>query len=98
MEFLNQLKIQSINPGVSTGVNSLAAGGEKIESFSPVDGKLIGVVQAANRSNYDAVIKKAEEAFAIWRTWPAPKRGEVVRQVGEALRKCKEPLGQLVSY
>jgi aldehyde dehydrogenase (NAD+) len=98
MEFLNQLKIQSINPGVSTGVSKLAAGGEKIESFSPVDGKLIAVVQTANKSNYDEVIAKAEQAFNVWRTWPAPRRGEVVRQIGEALRKYKEPLGRLVSY
>lgn len=98
MDFLKPLKIQATNSGVSTGQSTLSANGEKIESYSPVDGKLIGMVQGADRKNYDDVIKKAEEAFLEWRTWPAPKRGEVVRQVGEALRRYKEPLGKLVSY
>jgi aldehyde dehydrogenase (NAD+) len=98
MDFLAPLKIQSKNSGVSTGQTILTAGGEQIESYSPVDGKLIGIVQGADRKNYDAVIAKAEEAFIEWRTWPAPKRGEVVRQIGEALRKYKQPLGKLVSY
>jgi aldehyde dehydrogenase (NAD+) len=98
MDFLAPLKIQSNNSGASTGKTILSAGGEKIESFSPVDGKLIGTVQGVNRKNYDEVIAKAGQAFVEWRTWPAPKRGEVVRQIGEALRKYKEPLGKLVSY
>jgi aldehyde dehydrogenase (NAD+) len=98
MDFLAPLKIQASNSGASTGQTILSAGGEKIESYSPVDGKLIGTVQAADRKNYDAVIAKAEEAFLEWRSWPAPKRGEVVRQIGEALRKYKQPLGKLVSY
>jgi aldehyde dehydrogenase (NAD+) len=98
MDFLAPLKIQAKNSGVSTGQTILTAGGEQIESYSPVDGKLIGIVQGADRKNYDAVIAKAEEAFLEWRTWPAPKRGEVVRQIGEALRKYKQPLGKLVSY
>lgn len=98
MDFLAPLKIQSQNSGVSTGHQILKAGGEKIESYSPVDGKLIGTVQGADRKNYDAVIARAQEAFLEWRSWPAPKRGEVVRQIGEALRKYKQPLGKLVSY
>lgn len=98
MDFLAPLKIQIINSGVSTGQTILEAAGEKIESYSPVDGKLIGIVQGASRKNYDAVIEKSQQAFPEWRTWPAPKRGEVVRQIGEALRKYKEPLGKLVSY
>jgi aldehyde dehydrogenase (NAD+) len=63
-----------------------------------VDGKTIGKINSADKESYEAVIKKAEEAFKQWRTWPAPKRGEVVRQIGEALRTYKEPLGKLVSY
>src|SRR5688500_8668574 len=98
MDFLAPLKIQIINSGVSTGQTILEAAGEKIESYSPVDGKLIGIVQGASRKNYDAVIEKSQQAFLEWRTWPAPKRGEIVRQIGEALRKYKEPLGKLVSY
>ena len=98
MKFLAQLNIQKKNNGVSTGLIWPKAKGETISSFSPVDGKLIATVSAADKNNYDTVINKAQEAFAAWRLWPAPKRGEVVRQVGEALRINKEALGKLVSY
>jgi aldehyde dehydrogenase (NAD+) len=98
MEFLAQLHIQPNNKGVSTGQNWIDTKGEVINSHSPVDGKLIGSVTSADKKSYEAVIQKAEAAFAEWRKWPAPKRGEVVRQIGEALRKYKEPLGKLVSY
>lgn len=98
MDFLQLLHISQTNPGVSAGQSPITAKGPVIESFSPVDGKLIAKVQTADRSNYDAVVAKAQEAFLQWRTWPAPKRGEVVRQIGEALRRYKEPLGKLVSY
>ncbi len=98
MKFLSQLKIQKNNNGVSTGLLWPKAKGEKINSFSPVDGKLIAAVTGADKNNYDAVIAKAQSAFAIWRQWPAPKRGEIVRQVGEELRKSKQALGELVSY
>ncbi len=98
MKFLAQLKIQKNNNGVSTGLVWPKAKGEKINSFSPVDGKLIASVTGADKTNYDAVIKKAQQAFTEWRLWPAPKRGEIVRQIGDELRKNKQPLGQLVSY
>ena len=98
MDFLKTLKIQPNNSGVSTGLKWLKSRGERLDSFSPVDGKLIASVNAADAKTYNAVIKKAGQAFLEWRTWPAPKRGEVVRQVGEALRANKEPLGKLVSY
>ncbi len=98
MDFLESLRIRPLNSGVGTGTKWIDAKGEKIESFSPVDGKLIAAVNGADSKNYESVIQKAQEAFMAWREWPAPKRGEVVRQVGEALRKYKEPLGKLVSY
>jgi aldehyde dehydrogenase (NAD+) len=98
MKFLGQLKIQKNNNGVSTGLLWLKAKGDKINSFSPVDGKLIAAVTGADKNNYNAVIEKAQSAFTIWRQWPAPKRGEIVRQVGEELRKNKQALGELVSY
>ncbi len=98
MEFLEQLKIQSVNEGVSTGANWLKSTGKKIDSFSPVDGKLIGSVVCGDPENYETVITKATSAFKEWRMWPAPKRGEIVRQFGDALRAKKEPLGKLVSY
>jgi len=98
MKFLSQLKIQRNNNGVSTGLLWPKAKGEKINSYSPVDGTLIAAVTAADKNNYDAIITKAQEAFAAWRLWPAPKRGEIVRQIGDALRKNKQSLGELVSY
>ncbi len=98
MDFLKLLGVNAQNPGVSTGSNWLKTKGEKIISHSPVDGKVIGAVTAADRNAYDTVIKTAEKAFAEWRLWPAPKRGEIVRQVGDELRKNKTALGKLVSY
>ncbi len=98
MKFLAQLKIQKNNEGVSTGKKWIPAKAGKINSFSPVDGKLIASVNSADKKSYDAVINTAQNAFLEWRQWPAPKRGEVVRQVGDALRKNKEALGQLVSF
>lgn len=98
MEFLQQLNIAAENAGVSTGIEWIKSTGTKIESYSPVDGKLIGTVIGADENSYEAVVKKAEQAFAEWRNWPAPKRGEVVRQLGDALRTHKEALGKLVSY
>ncbi|MBO9154204.1 aldehyde dehydrogenase family protein [Chitinophaga sp. GCM10012297] len=95
---LREFNIETANSGVSTGSVWLEAGGETIVSFSPVDGKEIAGVKTASRADYDAVIRKAGEAFAQWRQWPAPRRGEVVRQVGQALRDHKESLGRLVSY
>ncbi|MBK5269444.1 MAG: aldehyde dehydrogenase family protein, partial [Bacteroidia bacterium] len=98
MDFLKTLKIKPNNNGVSTGSQWIHSAGLKIESFSPVDGKLIGTVTATDKESYDKVIITAAEAFKMWRLVPAPKRGEIVRQIGEALRHYKEPLGKLVSY
>lgn len=98
MDFLKALHIDLNNEGVSTGSKWLTTKSEKIDSHSPVDGKLIGSVNAADKNSYEKVIQAAEDAFKKWRMIPAPQRGEIVRQIGEALRKCKEPLGKLVSY
>ena len=98
MDFLKTLGIEENNNGVSTGLQWLDSTGDSISSFSPVNNKLIASVKAADKESYIAVVSKAKEAFKEWRTWPAPKRGEVVRQMGEAFRKYKEPLGKLVSY
>src|SRR6187551_1358762 len=98
MDFLKVFSIDANNQGTSTGSNWLRSSGEKIDSFSPVDGKLIGSVSTADKASYEKIIQTAETAFKQWRLMPAPQRGEIVRQVGEALRKYKEPLGKLVSY
>jgi len=97
-EVLQTLGIKKTNPGVSTGKKWLKSKGVLIESYSPVDGKLIGKVQSADEKVFALVIAQSQKAFKAWRSVPAPKRGEVVRQIGVALRKYKEPLGKLVSY
>ncbi len=95
---LKQLGIHATNDGVSTGNKWLKSKGEIIESFSPVDGKTIAKVNSATEKEYRQVVTTANTAFEIWRNIPGPKRGEIVRQIGEELRKYKEPLGKLVSY
>ena len=97
-EILTALKISSLNRGTSTGKEWYITNGEAINSYSPVDGALIASVTTTDRATYDLVVMKANEAFLEWRQWPAPKRGEVVRQIGEALRTHKSELGKLVSY
>ena len=97
-EALKALGIKAENSGSSTGTKWLGSKGELIESYSPVDGKLIGKVSTTTEDQYEEIVKTAEEAFKSWRLIPAPKRGEVVRQIGEELRKYKESLGKLVSY
>jgi aldehyde dehydrogenase (NAD+) len=97
-EILKPLGISEKNPGVSTGLKWLKSSGKVITSFSPVDGKKIGDVTAFDNDSYEMMIREAGNAFLEWRKWPSPKRGDVVRQVGEALRKNKENLGKLVSY
>ncbi len=98
MEFLKKLGIKELNAGSSTGLKWFDADQQILESFSPVDGKKIASVTITSRETYDQVITKAQQAFLIWRTWPAPKRGEIVRQIGQALRDNKHALGSLVSY
>lgn len=97
-EFLSQLRVEQNSKGVSTGSKWINSKGAVIESYSPVDGALIGSVASCDKTAYDEVIQKAQHAFAEWKMMPAPKRGEIVRQIGDALRAYKEPLGKLVSY
>ncbi len=95
---LDQLGILDQNPCIFTGTRSAyATDGPYHAIHSPTDGSLLGQVQYAGPAEYDAVIKQASQAFAEWREWPAPKRGEIVRQIGDALRQYKQPLGELVS-
>jgi aldehyde dehydrogenase (NAD+) len=94
---LNTLGINKVNKGTSTGLLSFG-GGEKIDSFSPVDGTLIGSVSSTTEEDYEKTVQTAATAFKNWKSRPAPQRGEIVRQYGEKLRKYKQPLGELVSY
>ena len=94
---LKDLGLNDINNGTSTGTDWFS-NGDIIESYSPVDGALIGKVKATTKEDYEKVITTAEKGFKEWRTWTAPQRGEVVRQFNDELRRLKAPLGKLVSY
>jgi aldehyde dehydrogenase (NAD+) len=83
--FLKELKISELNKGVSTGTKWISASGEKIKSFSPVDGKPIATINSCDKRSFDMVVQNAQNAFLEWRTWPAPKRGEVIRQIGNEM-------------
>ena len=95
---LAALGIQDENPGAWTG-RALApeSGASEIESWSPHDGHLLGKVSCASADQYEHVMSSAQEAFADWRMVPAPQRGEIVRQIGDALREKKDALGDLVT-
>lgn len=98
-DVLQQLGIKEVNPAYSTG---LSWGGQENRSTrtitSPADGSPIATVNMATAEDYEQVVQQAQEAFKVWRKVTAPKRGEIVRQIGEKLREHKEALGKLVSY
>jgi aldehyde dehydrogenase (NAD+) len=94
---LKDLGIKDVNEGTSTGKDFFGSG-EIIESYSPVDGSLIGKVKTTSKEDYEKVMTAATEGFKSWKTMPAPLRGEIVRKFNEELRRLKEPLGKLVSY
>jgi aldehyde dehydrogenase (NAD+) len=96
--FLQNLGIQALNHGTSTGLSSWSSGTDSLSSYSPVDGQLIGQVTQTSPEDYEKVMAMAQAAFQSWRQVPAPKRGEVVRQMAEAFRAAKADLGALVSY
>ena len=89
-EMLQILKIEKENNGSSTGTHFFGEG-ELISSFSPVDGKLIAKVKTTTPEEYERIVKKSQEANLLWRDVPAPKRGDIVRQLGDKLREYKEP-------
>ncbi len=99
MDFLDKLGIKEKNFGSSTGTkwNETTDHGE-LKIFSPTDGKFIASVYQASEKDYDKILDTANEAFKYWRKVPAPKRGEIVRQIGVKLREYKPYLGRLVSY
>ena len=97
-ESLAALGLRKTNPGTSTGRTWYTTRTDLLNSYSPVDGKLVGSVYSTDEKTFEKVVRTSAEAYLQWRQWPAPKRGDVVRQIGEALRSTKEALGKLVSY
>ncbi|MBN2122976.1 MAG: aldehyde dehydrogenase family protein [Deltaproteobacteria bacterium] len=99
MEFLEKLGIGKTHQGASVGGGRgwLKCRDRELGSFSPINGDRISTVVQASREDYDQVVAQAKTAFLKWRTTPAPMRGQIVREIGLALREYKEPLGRLIS-
>ena len=99
LSFLKELGIESVSQAVCTGQEWFGSQADgQYDSYSPVDGKKIGSSYKASKADYEKLIATAEEGFKYWRKVPAPKRGDIVRQMGNKLREFKEPLGKLVAY
>jgi aldehyde dehydrogenase (NAD+) len=99
LTILDRLHINDINHAFSTGSNWGSNPAAAVKDItSPVDGKRIAAVKFATPADYNTVVEQAATAFKTWRKMPAPKRGEIVRQIGDALRHSKADLGALVSY
>ena len=94
---LEKLNIKNNQKGCNTGGIWIGEG-EILSSFSPVNDLLLGTVQGASVQDYEHILDKAEHAFLSFRAVPAPKRGDLVRQLGNKLREKKSYLGQLVSW
>ena len=95
---LKKLEIQGINPGTYAGsAGWLETKGELITSYNPANGEAIAGVQQATAEGYQRVVDEAQNSFQVWRSVPAPKRGLVVRDLGNAARELLEPLGELIS-
>ena len=90
-----RLGLKANNAGVFAG--EWFGSGPVIEKRSPIDGTLLGRVTTASPADYDRAAGVAQRAFGVWREVPAPKRGEMVRRLGEALREQKRDLGRLVT-
>ena len=97
-DFLKELGLEAKNDGTVTGLETIRTTENYIDSHSPVDGSLIGSVSVTTKREYEEVVEKAQAAFQDWRLMPAPQRGEIIRQYGDALRENKDALGRLVSY
>jgi aldehyde dehydrogenase (NAD+) len=99
MDFLKELGIANINPGACSGPGTWSSteGRDLIDTVNPTTGELIAKVAQASTDDYEAVMGAATEAFKEWRMMPAPQRGLIVRDLGEALRDKKNALGKLVT-
>ena len=96
-DLLEKLGIEEFNQGALIGLDRLDCKGEILESISPIDGRSLAEIRQADPASCDKVAQAAEAAFRQWRDVPAPKRGEVVRQIGNAFRERKKDLGALIS-
>ncbi len=95
---LERLGINAMNNGASDGLDWFETNGEELRSFASCDGRHIASVRQATWDDYENIMEKAQKAFEYWRMIPAPRRGEIVRQMGDAFRRHKDDIGRLVSY
>ncbi len=98
MDFLKRLGLDPLLSGAVTGATPHPCTGPTLTVTSPIDGRELAQVQQASAAEYEVLVQQAQEAFLQWRTLPAPQRGEVVRQIGDAVRAHKQDLGALVSW
>ena len=96
-DVFKRLGIDAVNSGVASGDWIKKPGGEEIASINPSTGETLARVLTASRADYEACVERAADAFQRWRVIPAPQRGEMVRQLGNALREAKSDLGLLVT-
>jgi aldehyde dehydrogenase (NAD+) len=96
-EKLRRLGIEKVNPGICSGATWHVTSGDLLTSVSPIDGQEIAAVRQGTKEEYNRLMESAQAAFREWSKLPAPRRGEVVRQIGQALRDAKEDLGFLVT-
>lgn len=93
--FLKHLDLKRTNEGVYNG--KWFGSGPSVKSIDPATGQVIAEVSTGTVQDYDKCVKQAVEAYAVWSNMPAPQRGEIIRQIGDELRRNLEPLGKLVS-
>lgn len=98
MELLNQLKIDAVNPGAFSGQGWMSQHHQHhLISYSPANGEKLAEIATCTMDDYEVVMSRAVESAQDWKRVPAPKRGEIIRQIGQALRDHKDSLGSLVS-
>jgi aldehyde dehydrogenase family 7 protein A1 len=95
--FLKELDLTETNNGVFAKHGRWFGDGETVDAMCPSNNKPIAAVVQGNAKNLTECIEEAEKAWKMWVDIPAPKRGEIVRQIGDSLRAKKEPLGKLIS-
>ncbi|HAU1151422.1 TPA: aldehyde dehydrogenase family protein [Legionella pneumophila] len=98
MDLLQRLNIKSVNPGAFSGHGWHSDNhAHTLESFNPSTGNKLAEIATCTMGDYEQVMRRAEQAAQAWKKVPAPKRGEIIRQIGQALREKKDSLGSLVS-
>ena len=94
---LERLGIQPVNSGACASDWIASPGGATIGSTNPADGSELAQIHLASGDDYERVVSDATEVFQRWRMLPAPQRGQIIREIGDELRRFKDDLGTLVT-